>query len=385
MAKKDKSIDIIQYVERAEDRFDERPLTDVDSLVFTTLTYVKLEDIIAGETAKLGAKPGSLKFSVKDFWKTEYYELAFNDGIADEGNRRTMANAAGSRRYRDIPVREIVSITDPERCMQFAACVFEVTADTDYVCFRGTDGQLIGWREDFNMTFMDELPCQLEALNYINRLYGSKGPRRNRKLYVGGHSKGGHLALYAAAMCENQIKDRILEVFCHDSVGFRKDTYARFKQGRRFEDLKISKSVPQNSLIGMVMRSRNDFTVVRSNATGGIAQHSAFTWRVEGNDFVRFDGDITKGSYHDNAVQDWFSRADDTHRRLFTETVFNALETYGVTCVKDLAKLKTTDYLRMLDMLKDLEPDVKSAVRMTVLQLMGAMVIPRGVKKKKSF
>ena len=280
MAGRDRSIDIMQYVERASDSFSERPLTAVDSLVFTTLTYVKLETIAAAEE---DAGACSEPMTVRDFWKTEYYDTAFNDGIADEGNRLTMANAAGSRRFRDVAVCDIVSISDRRRSMQFAACVFELDENTDYVNFRGTDGQLIGWREDFMLTYTSHLPCHDEAVAYIDRLYGPGGSRENRRLYIGGHSKGGHLALYAAVMCDNSIKDRLIEVFCHDSVGFRDDVFREFRKGHRLEDIRINKTVPQDSLIGMVMRSDMDYDVVRSNASGGIAQHNAFTWRIEGN------------------------------------------------------------------------------------------------------
>ena len=134
-----------------------------------------------------GGKP----LTIRDSFRSEYFDVVFADDISDERNLEIFSFAAASPRFRDLPVINLEADTDAASETQFAAMSFVLDPDTVYIAFRGTDRDLLGWKEDFNMSFMEEVPAQALAADYINRNYGSGNPRGSRyKLMIGGHSKG---------------------------------------------------------------------------------------------------------------------------------------------------------------------------------------------------
>lgn len=183
-------MNILDYVKNTTRTFEEMPLNPVDSLVLSQLSYARLEFA--------EPKPENLLdrlrrgVTVADFFRNEWFEKIFCDGISDSDNMNLMAYAVASRRYRNLKIRDIVGDFDKSSEKQFGAMIFRLDANTDFVAFRGTDGSMLGWKEDFNLSFMNEVPSQSEAVEYLERNYGSGNRKgRNRRFYVGGHSKGG--------------------------------------------------------------------------------------------------------------------------------------------------------------------------------------------------
>ena len=50
---------------------------------------------------------------------------------------------------------------------QFAAITVHISDEEMYISYIGTDSTLYGWKEDFNMAFMDDVPCQLAGREYL--------------------------------------------------------------------------------------------------------------------------------------------------------------------------------------------------------------------------
>ncbi len=178
-------------------------------------------------------------------------------------------------------MKEFVSIIDEVAEIQFSAVTVELDDETVYIAYRGTDDTLVGWKEDLNMSFMDVVPAQAEALAYLEQVLHKHD---YRKVYIGGHSKGGNLAVYAAVHVEDILQSSIVEVFNNDGPGF-KDNILSKQQYMNISD-RITTLVPQNSVVGLLLEHDETYQVVKSSQSSGIMQHDGFSWEVLGNDFI---------------------------------------------------------------------------------------------------
>ena len=108
-----------------------------------------------------------------------------------------------------------VNDVDQDIQKQFAALIFKIKPDTYVLVFRGTDDSIVGWKEDFHMTYMAQIPAQKMAARYLqNALENLPG-----NFILTGHSKGGNLASYAASQMEASLQDRIEAIYSYDSPG----------------------------------------------------------------------------------------------------------------------------------------------------------------------
>ena len=295
-------MNIIDYVRQVQDTFAERPLSPVDSLVLSQLSYCKFEYILENET---GLKRKH-KWRLKDFCKGEYFDHVFADEISDKENRKLFLTAVSSRRFRNLVVRNIVSQFDDhkEQEKQFAAMIFELDNYNDYVAFRGTDGSLLGWKEDFNLSFMDAVPSHKEAVRYINQYYLHTIHGRRRKFYLGGHSKGGNIATYAGLMCSDKVQSRIIEIYSHDGPGFKNSVAEKLDFIQKQKKIRIKKTIPQTSMIGILLESNGETFVVKSNGVL-IMQHSAYNWQIKENDFEYLDKLSQQGFFFNRTIREW--------------------------------------------------------------------------------
>lgn len=186
---------------------------------------------------------------------------------------------AASPRFRDLLIYDHAAAFDEARDLQFAATTYVCPGHFAYVGFRGTDTTLTGWREDFNMAYRAPVEAQALAARYLAA--AGADPRLPETLLVGGHSKGGNLAEYAALTAAPEVKQRIARLYNHDGPGFKAGLFT----AADYEPLagRMTKQVPADSMVGILMESFMPVEVVQ--ATGrGFEQHSVFRWVVEGAD-----------------------------------------------------------------------------------------------------
>lgn len=386
---------IIDYTREANKTFSEEPFNPVDSLVLSQLCYSRLElsekairDSMgqkdekvstynegAGEEKgflrkifrrKSGSEPGNESdrdtenqdtepLTIRDFFRSEYFDVVFADDISDERNLEIFSFAAASPRFRDLQVINLESDTDAESETQFAAMSFVLDPDTVYIAFRGTDRDLLGWKEDFNMSFMEEVPAQALAADYINRNYGSGNSEGSRyKLMIGGHSKGGNMAIYGGLKCNEDIHSRILRIFSHDGPGFRNDVLEELEKIRERDDIVIHRTVPESSIIGMLMGSTDDYDVVSSDGIG-IMQHFAYAWHVGDGDFIYQEKLSRAGELHDRTIRDWLMSASYEEREDFTNTLYSLLVNNNINTLTDLKNLTPGKILTVMASLGDVD------------------------------
>ena len=297
---------------RGDIALDYSPFNDVDSLILASLSYLTYPE----ETGLLR----DLALTVPPVDKMQF---SFVHEI-----RAMLSAAAMTERFAGIGMRHPVAVTDQDRDMQFAAVTFDLPDGTHYVAFRGTDSTIVGWREDFNMAFESPVPAQSAAVKYLNEAAAlTDGP-----LILGGHSKGGNLAVYAAAHADPMTQSRIRAVYSFDGPGLDDATMA--SEGYANIARRIRSFVPQHSVVGLLLTYHPEYTVVKSDGVG-LLQHDSFTWQVLGTSFIPVTEVDVSSQLVDQTVHAWLSQVSPEKRRIFVNTIFDVLEASGANTVKE--------------------------------------------------
>jgi hypothetical protein len=321
---------ILDYIKwRGDILFSEKGINEVDNLILAYLSYVELDGIIPG---KYSANSISLEQANACFWQLHTEEEVLEAVNMTKMAALVMRAMAESPRYRSIRLSRYVNHIDEEEMTQFCAMCMELEENKTYVAFRGTDSTIVGWKEDFNMSFVT-VPSQREAVDYLN-FVGSLIPG---KLWVGGHSKGGNLAVYSSVKAMDVIKDKIVLVYNNDGPGFNRSMIDT-EQYKRIHD-KIRTYVPKSSIIGMLLEHEEDYVIVDSSAAG-IRQHDPMSWVVEGPAFVYEENRTSESMIFDAATRAWISGMSYEERAEFVDTLFGLLEEADIKILGDFTATK---------------------------------------------
>lgn len=328
------------------------PWSPVDSLIMANFCYNVLpHEMLEGRSMLLQEVLPFLPAEVTP--NTEQYRRW----------RELLITMAATERFGSIRLHDYVDIVDPRREMQFSALTADLPDGVTLVMFRGTDNTIVGWREDFAMSYESPVPAQQEALTYLERL----GLADKRPLIICGHSKGGNLAAYAAAHVSWQTQARIRAVYSFDGPGLDDQTMA----SQAYERIRpvLWSVIPQSSIIGMLMAHHQDYMVVRSDALG-FSQHDAFTWQLKG---PRFDElpDVDRGSeLMDETVHEWLKACTPQQRHDFVDAVFSVLEATKVSTFAQLGDDKLATAGAIINASRNMDPDT----RKMCLRLLGKFI-----------
>lgn len=295
---------------RGDILFSQLPLNSVDALIFSTLSYLKLDGIVP-ETPY---RRVTLEKAADDF---------LNDSDAERKVRSKMDlellnTAAESPRFKRVGVSFYQNIFIPEEDTQFAAMTFYLDDGSAFLAFRGTDSTLVGWKEDFNMTFQESVPAQRLAKEYTQKFARSN----DSIIRLGGHSKGGNLAVYAAAKNEVWVQNRIIDVYNQDGPGFTE--YLIGDKGYLAMVPKIHTFVPQSSLFGMLLEHEEPYIIIKSKQIG-LMQHDPYSWEIKGKDFITVEKLTGDSLFLDRTLKKWLAGMTNEERNKFFDTVFELL------------------------------------------------------------
>ena len=323
-------MNILDYLDwRGDLTFAERPFNEVDNLIFSELAYAEMENIVPESFAFTV----SLRTLCESYLALGYQSVLINDPLP------LLQKAAVCERYRDVRVGGYLNRVDEGEQMQFAAMTFALGDGTLDAAFRGTDNTIVGWREDFNISFLPETPGQAEAAAYLNRLAAAS----TCPIRVGGHSKGGNFAVYAAAFCEEELNDnrRIVEVYSNDGPGFNSSA----ADSLRYKAIlpKVKKIVPESSLIGLLLSSWAERRVIRSDAKG-LLQHDPYTWSVVGDHFVAADGLSPESTFMDETLAGWIDSMDNEQKKAVVSAIFDSMEASGASTITEMNENKWLSY-----------------------------------------
>lgn len=335
---------IVSYAEDNLDTLTARPFGGVDSLILSWVSYMHFPLNVPSLHNWVGVP-------LKDLFRAEYFPQLFQGVWDKENSRRLFTALAASPRFRDIQVMGFTEQMDPGQEKQFAAVAFQLTPDLCYVAFRGTDSSLVGWKEDFNMAFQHPVPSQTEAARYLTKAASHCAG----EILVGGHSKGGNLAVYSAAAVSPQIQARIRKVYSHDGPGFL-ETFLQ-SPGFLAIEPKIEKTLPQSSIVGLLLDHREDCQVVRSNRLSFL-QHDPFSWVVEGTAFS-YDQLTADAKYWDRTLDDWLRRLSEEERERFVESLYSILTSVDIADFAEFRAGWQKNLPALMHAAANLDPDTR--------------------------
>ncbi|MDO5143058.1 MAG: DUF2974 domain-containing protein [bacterium] len=318
---------------RGDIDLDYSPWNVIDTLVVATLSYIALEPAASGEGAGLPEIAEQLYAPLGG-------DRLLSPGAPDEiarmndsdrfiaSFRRLLFLAAVSRRYRDIRLHDYVDILDKKQNLQFSAVTATLPNGVQLVAFRGTDDTMVGWREDFNMSF-GTVEAQLRARDYLSRI--AEGCRGG--IITAGHSKGGNLAVYASSTVPPSVRGRLIGVYSFDGPGLDAQTAAL--EGYQVLRPSLHSYVPQRSVVGMLLCYHGGYKVVRSTERG-MMQHNPFSWQVMVTGFVECEEIDDSSVIISDVLHQWLREMPVENRRLFVTTLFDLLEENDVTGMSQL-------------------------------------------------
>ena len=346
--------DIFDYLKRrGVISFAEDPFNEVDNLVLAVLAYADFNGILDNSFNKV-----DLETADRSYFEKHSRSNAKRSLFHFVKAPLLMDDMLKGERFRDTVLTKYVDIVNSDKDMQMAAVTFLLNDGSVYVAFRGTDTTVTGWKEDFNMSYLPDTEGQLSAVRYLNEVGREiKGPIR-----VGGHSKGGNFAVYAAAFCDREIQDRIVAVYTNDGPGFRDEVMEREAYKRILP--KVVSIVPDTSIVGMLLTSNVGPIVVKSKDVG-LLQHDALTWKVERNRFKQTKQSAV-GSFINNSQKEWLSNLDDESREMFVNTLFSFFEATGMATFNEMIVNGRTSTGRIIATVRNL-PKEKQAVMITVM------------------
>ena len=289
------------------------PFNEVDNVIFSYLSYIDFRDLKEDWNGFF-----DLKDLFRDFCEKHSLEEIETTGEFTERAPLLLKEMMEGERFSDTKVGYYAEDFDKDKVKQFAALVFLLPDGRNYISFRGTDKTITGWKEDFLMSCQSETAGAKEAVEYFNKI----APVLEGELILGGHSKGGNFAMYAAAFCEAEYKERIVQVYNNDGPGFREEVI----QTPEFQEIlsKISTIAPQSSIIGQLLSNPAKQHVIHSTAKG-ILQHDAMTWEAEKDALVSSELDELS-EYTKTTLGSWLESMDDETRESLCTTAFSLIE-----------------------------------------------------------
>lgn len=363
---------IIDYLMwRGDIPFSQVPLNEIDSLILSRISYFPFDNLFQGDEQITIGKAYQRFKKEKDKTVLQIDDLDLFPVVAD------------CVRYKNLVLRDYINKIDGKQEKQFSAITICLPNHILYVSFRGTDNTLIGWKEDFNMSFSSNVPSQKDSIVYLDEI----ASKCEGDIIVGGHSKGGNLAVYASTFCNRKTKERIKEIYNEDGPGFDDDII----QTKEYQEMikKVHTYIPQSSVIGRLLNHQETYTVVQSTASG-IMQHDLYSWQVMGSKFISLE-EVTNGSLLvDKTIKDWVKEVSPKQRAQFVEVLFEILNSTEATTLEELSSKKMETARLLVKRYQSIEDENKELISKTMHALLGIIknnvignISQKSVKKTK--
>ena len=332
------------------------PFNKIDALLLSSLSYVDFAGVVPGiGGGRITVEEAAIRF----FEMHSEAEIENDKSFINFGPVLLKALAA-SDRFKDAYLLNFIDDTDISRGIQFAAVEIDTSDGIPFISFRGTDDTIIGWKEDFNLSFMT-VPAETEAADYLKKVMAA----RTDKYRIGGHSKGGHLAIYAVMAAPDDLSDRALDIFSFDGPGFNHEVM----ESEHFMTIqpKITKVIPESSIVGRLLCNTTDPIVVKSNELG-IMQHLPLSWQLEGKEFETCDFTDKISYLFDDTMTTWLGEMDFEARKVFVDELFSVFEASGCETLTAMTKVGLKGSKAMIERMRQIRNDsgakVKTLVKM---------------------
>ncbi|MBQ0000888.1 MAG: DUF2974 domain-containing protein [Clostridiales bacterium] len=350
--------DLFDYLEwRGDLTFDKDPFHDLDALILSQISYFSVEHIMReDESLTLGEIWDKLK------------DGDLSSRFTEKTDRRFLEALSLSDRYKDLTVTNLVHKLDENLEMQFTALTVLLPDGTPYLSYRGTDISMVGWKEDLALAYSDIIPGQRMAVEYLKLMAAAY----QKPLYLGGHSKGGNLALYSATVCPEEIQNLIKGVYVYDGPGlteelFHSDSYARIKD-------RVHAVLPDQSMVGVLLMHPEEYTVVKSSKSTGVTQHNPLTWQVLGTHFVLAEDRKKDSRYVETVTRKWVEENKEEDLKSFADAMFDVLHASETESIEELLQKIKKNPALLFQAYRGTDEETQKAFKTTMSAMAGTAI-----------
>ena len=328
---------------------DNFKFNEVDSMILARFSYLRFDkiELESAETIE------SISKKMKDFANEEFL---YN------GDKELITNLGLSKRFNCMTITDWEQNSDNETEKQFGAITIHISDKELYVSYIGTDCTINGWKEDFNMAFMHNVPCQIAGKIYLEEI-AKKYPEK--RIRIGGHSKGGNVAIYSAIAASEDVKKRIIKVDNYDGPGFNKEIIEEYAKSQILD--KIETYLPQDSIIGRILNHKEKTTVVLS-LEKGIYQHDIYSWQILRDKPIKLEKNTSMSEDVNKTITAWLETTDVYQRKIFIDSLFDLFFSTEANTFGDISKNLSIAIPKILQKYKEIpQEDKKTATNMLKL------------------
>lgn len=353
---------MIDYAKKyGNDNFTKVPFNDIDGVILAQLAYLDFGVLAQHSVNRLSdlTDPALIKMAVTDTWNPA-------------GNAELLQLINHLTRFQNITWHHWLAKVDVEKEQKITVITFTLAPRLHYISFRGTTATLIDWKEDLNMTFLPAIPSQRTALHYTQNLF----KELPGEFYLGGHSKGGNLAVYVLTHASAAMQQRIRMVYSADGPGLKQEIAGELLP-------KIHKIIPQSSIIGLLLEPDSEYQIVASQARG-FKQHDPYTWQVVGHKFNIIATTGRMSQYTQRSIARWLTEVDDDTKQDFLESVYDL---FTATNHQEITYLEENwpETLRIvLRGMNEVQPTTKRQWREVNKKLMQSLIAEAGLSVRQT-
>lgn len=339
---------LFDYLEwRGDLPLDKIPFCELDAAVMTRLSYLPLDVVVSADFAQTITLGEAAERALATKKPSDYLW---------KGDDQLMQIIKDCGRYQNLKLSGFVNRIDEKTTMQFGALIIELEEGLRFLSYRGTDKSLVGWQEDFNLFYEFPVPSQTEALRYFEAAYAALGG----KWLLGGHSKGGNVAIYTASFCGEAARESVRAIYNMDGPGIEPEHLAdsAFEQIRE----RTVTYMPQSSVIGK-MFGHEDKCVVVQSVEHNLWQHDLYTWMIERDQFVKIPATNKTSAFFDQTLTSFVGEMTHEERQQFVEGLFNLLKSTEHETFDELAEKWLKSGGKILKSFTRLDSSTRSMIR----------------------
>ena len=345
---------ILDYIKwRGDLNFSQSEFNNVDNLILSRFSYLPLDNLFSKQND-----------TIRNLYLNFLKRGIDREKILQKEDLDLFPALANSNRFGNLEVTEYINKIDKMEEKQFSAVSIFIPDGTIYVAYRGTDNTLVGWKEDFNMSLDIDIPSQREAVMYLEKVYNEF----HKKMRVGGHSKGGNLAMYASIFCNYKVKKKIIEVYNNDGPGLSKNIVEGDKYKKALN--KINSFIPQTSIIGKLMYHEEKYNIIKS-LQKGIMQHDLYSWQVEGTDFIHLKEVTNESELIDEVIKEWTTKFTPEQRSEFINIIYDIIKTTNSETLYEMSKNRFKPVGAIIKAYQKTSKENKQIISQTLSELFG--------------
>lgn len=338
--------------------FIDQPLTDLDCLILTELSYLPFDQWV--DSSFTPDTPWRLMALATQFF--QHYDQQKSTFMRSQERQQLLQAVCQHKRYKNIKVLGFINEVSLAKTQQFAAVCYQIMPGQTVIVYRGTDDSIIGWKEDFHMAYMAEIPAQTAARQYLETALNSF----QGQVVLTGHSKGGNLALFASSQVKAEAQARIQKVVAFDAPGLNSE----IQESQGFKQLASRRIhyIPQDSIVGMLLQTPDEVEIVHSKAFG-LLQHSTFFWEIEDGHF-KPAAKLTQDSLQtDQTLKAWLAELSQDEVKRLVDIIFGVILEAGIERFSDINTDTLTKLSTLINQIQQVSEEEQTMVKRLLQRL----------------